>query len=76
MDELLLSAAKITACFIDLDNTLWQGIIAEGQTPRLYQERLKVLQQLSKLGIQLYVVSKNELTDVEAAFSKLLTFHT
>lgn len=69
--ENLKAVPKINACFIDLDNTLWEGVLAEGQEPKLYASRYEVLKKLHGKGIQLYVISKNNETDVEQAFIKL-----
>jgi FkbH-like protein len=67
----LKSADKITTIFLDLDETLWKGIIAEGQKPLLYEERYKLLKTLNNKGIQIYVVSKNDEKDVNKAFKDL-----
>ncbi len=69
--EQLKSAPKITTCFVDLDNTLWEGILAEEQKPKLFTSRYKVLEQLHQKGIQLYIVSKNDQEDVETALRDL-----
>ncbi len=69
--EKLKITSKITACFVDLDNTLWEGIIAEGEKPKLIANRYSVLKKLHQKGIQLYIVSKNDPYDVEQAFNDL-----
>jgi FkbH-like protein len=69
--ERLKTVSKITACFIDLDGTLWSGILAEGQEPKIFVERLAALSELHRKGIQLFVVSKNDAKDVEDAFTRL-----
>jgi|GEM_PF-2401070 len=67
----LKSAPKITTVFLDLDETLWKGIIAEGQEPKLYKNRYNMLKNLHSRGIQIYVVSKNDEPDVAKVFKKL-----
>jgi len=69
--ENLKAVSKVTTCFIDLDNTLWEGILAEGQEPKLFSSRLDVLKKLHSKGIQLYIISKNDESDVNKAFEKL-----
>lgn len=69
--ENLKNAQKITTCFVDLDNTLWSGILAEGQTPELFEKRYKTLIELHDKGIQIYIISKNDQADVDKAFEKL-----
>ncbi|MFH1225322.1 MAG: HAD-IIIC family phosphatase [Candidatus Diapherotrites archaeon] len=64
-------AEKITAIFTDLDNTLWSGIIAEGQEPVLREDYYAFLKGLYAKGIQIFAVSKNEEADLEKAFRKL-----
>jgi len=59
---------KITALITDLDGCLWEGTLAEKeslQTNNAYYNRLK---ELYHKGIQLFVVSKNNIEDVEQAF--------
>lgn len=67
----LLEAPKITTCFVDLDNTIWDGIIAEGEKPRLIVARYEILKKLHQKGVQLYVVSKNDQNDVDKTFKEL-----
>ncbi len=56
--EQLTLAPKITTCFVDLDNTLWEGILAEGQKPKLYVDRYETLKKLYSKGIQIYEFKK------------------
>jgi len=69
--EELRKADKIKAIITDLDNTLWKGTLAEKQEPILNKEYFKFLKSLYSKGIQLIVVSKNDLKDVTDAFKKL-----
>lgn len=69
--EQLKLATKITTCFVDLDNTLWTGILAEGQKPQLFDTRFEVLKKLHNKGIQIYIISKNDEVDVNKAFGEL-----
>lgn len=67
----LLSTKKIAVIITDLDNTLWNGILAEKQKLRLCKEYYKFLLQLQKKGVQLIVVSKNDQSAVDSAFQRL-----
>lgn len=62
---------KITTIISDLDNTLWKGIIAEKQKPKLNKEYYEFLKSLHKKGIQIIIVSKNDENDVKKAFKTL-----
>lgn len=64
-------AEKITAIITDLDNTLWKGILAEKQNLKLNKDYYEFLKSLCKKGIQLFVVSKNDESDVLSSFRKL-----
>ncbi len=65
---------NLKAVFVDLDHTLYQGVLGEDGIENLklteghkrLQEQLK---QLAKQGYFLCVVSKNELADVEKLFN-------
>jgi FkbH-like protein len=70
-------SAKLIVC--DLDNTLWGGTLREvgfsgitvgglSSEGRLYEYLQSILLYLKKRGLLLALVSKNSMTDVEAAF--------
>jgi len=67
----LLNVEKITTIITDLDNTLWQGILAEKQELTLNTDYYEFLLSLYKKGIQLIIVSKNDESDVKKTFEKL-----
>lgn len=71
MNIVLKSAEKIVACFVDLDNTLWSGTVAEGEAVTVFADRIEILKQLHRKGIQLFVVSKNDKHDALNTFSSL-----
>ncbi|MDC1288130.1 HAD-IIIC family phosphatase, partial [Gammaproteobacteria bacterium] len=52
-----LKTKKLVVC--DLDNTLWDGIIGEGEV-RHFTERQQVLLRLKKKGVVLAIASKND----------------
>jgi FkbH-like protein len=56
-----LAARKVIAC--DLDNTLWEGVIGEGDVAPLH-ERQRVLQALKHKGVVLAISSKNDPANV------------
>ncbi len=67
----LKTVEKIAAVITDLDETLWSGILAEKQTITLKKDYYAALEKLYKKGVQLFVVSKNDLPDVKTAFVNL-----
>jgi FkbH-like protein len=64
---------KVKCVVVDLDNTLWSGIIQDdgisGVT--LYDNRIAVLKQLQRRGIILAIASKNE-PEIEPLVNELL----
>ncbi|MCR5238233.1 MAG: HAD-IIIC family phosphatase, partial [Lachnospiraceae bacterium] len=62
---------KIKAVFWDLDDTLWQGILAEGENIEIFAERKRIIEQLNHRGIVNSVCSKNE---YQTARKKLIEF--
>lgn len=69
--EDILKADKIITIFSDLDNTLWDGILAEKQKLRLRKNYYQFLKKLYKKGIQTFIISKNDEGDVKRAFKQL-----
>lgn len=53
----LLGAAKVL--LVDFDNTLWRGVMAEGQVEH-YPDRQQLLLDLRSAGVLLVAVSKND----------------
>ncbi|MFL6428700.1 MAG: HAD-IIIC family phosphatase [Acidobacteriaceae bacterium] len=53
----LLTKRKVVIC--DLDNTLWDGVIGEGEVKH-YHERQKTLKRLRQKGLLLAINSKND----------------
>ena len=62
---------KVKLIIWDLDDTLWSGALAEGDTVRLFEERAEIIKRLNNHGIVSSVNSKN---DFEAAKAKLEEF--
>lgn len=56
---------KIKIIVLDLDNTLWDGVLLEnnGVIPSIFQNRLAALYQHSEKGIPICIVSKNNPED-------------
>jgi FkbH-like protein len=54
----IISIHKKKIIFVDFDNTLWQGIMAEGSVNHFY-EKQKLLVELGRQGIVLVALSKN-----------------
>src|SRR3989344_605559 len=65
------NARKIKAIFTDLDNTLWNGILAEQQAVSLRKDYYNFLKEMHNKGILLFVVSQNDKKDVKGAFQQL-----
>jgi len=64
-------ADKIKAVFTDLDNTLWDGILAERQELKLRDRYYIFLRKIYKKGLLIVVVSKNDQQEVLDSFTKL-----
>ena len=47
----------------DLDETLWQGTLAEGDTPVLFARRAEIIRLLNQRGVVNAICSKNDLAD-------------
>lgn len=71
MLEEILQIKKISAIITDLDNTLWQGVLAEKQHTKINKEYYEFLQSAYNKGICLYIVSKNDSSEVQENFYKL-----
>lgn len=56
--EFFLQMKKCKALLVDFDNTLWQGVMADGDVVHLHK-RQKLLKELKESGIILVAVSKN-----------------
>lgn len=67
--------SKITSIITDLDGCLWEGILAERQELHINHAYLDCLINYHNLGIQIFVVSKNDYDAVEQQF-KLLGIET
>jgi FkbH-like protein len=59
----LATYGKVKAVLVDFDNTLWKGVMADGEVEH-YRERQKLLLRLKQAGILLVSVSKNSLTNI------------
>lgn len=72
--KIIKNAGKRIKCIVvDLDNTLWDGIIRDDGIDgiHLYYNRLEVLELLSKRGILLAIASKND-KSIEPLINKVL----
>ena len=67
----LLKAEKITTIITDLDETLWQGVLAEKQKLKPNKDYYEFLKSVYRRGIQIFVVSKNDENDVLKTFKEL-----
>ncbi len=59
---------KIKCVVFDLDNTLWKGVLVEGDAVAVEPETVDVLRHLDEKGILLSIASKN---DYEVAWRRL-----
>lgn len=66
-----MTARKIAAILVDLDETLWEGTLVNNDRPVLNLERWEVIELLHKRGIQIFVVSKNDKDEVIRALESL-----
>jgi FkbH-like protein len=63
-----LATKKVIVC--DLDNTLWDGVIGEGEV-RHYQDRQGLLKELRRRGVLLSINSKNDPSNVRWSGARL-----
>src|SRR4051794_12119354 len=59
-DETEAAATTVKCLVWDLDDTLWQGVLLEGDTVRLREEIRKAIVELDARGILQSVASKND----------------
>ncbi len=74
-----LHGARKKCLAVDLDNTLWGGVIGEdgvngiklanAKEGAIYQDVQRVLKKMQNQGVMLAILSKNNISDVDAAFS-------
>lgn len=69
--ELFLEKLQIKLVIWDLDDTLWQGTLAEGETPILYEERAEIVKKLNFYGIVNSICSKNDFNKVKDLLIKM-----
>lgn len=62
---------KIKLVIWDLDNTLWQGTLAEGDEPILFPERAELIKNLTSAGIVNSICSKNNFDDAKEVLSQM-----
>lgn len=62
---------KIKLVIWDLDDTLWQGTLAEGDTPILYEKRAELIKQLNLRGIVNSICSKNNFDEAKKMLLRL-----
>ena len=55
----------------DLDNTLWRGTLAEGDTPVLKPERAEIIKNLTSLGVVNSICSKNDFGKAKQALTDM-----
>lgn len=73
-----LKAIRKKVLVLDLDNTLWGGVVGEDGTDGIvlgpahegavYQDAQKVIKKMQKQGVLLAIASKNNLSDVQKVF--------
>ncbi|MBX4147494.1 HAD-IIIC family phosphatase [Paenibacillus lautus] len=71
---------KIKCVVVDLDNTLWKGVLREDgiEKIKLYKQRIFALQHMAKKGIVLAICSKNDAEDlalIKEVLSKYSSFY-
>jgi FkbH-like protein len=64
-------AGRVKLVAWDLDNTLWDGVLLEGDELRLREDVVQVIRDLDELGVLHSVVSRN---DPEQALARLRAF--
>ena len=62
---------KIKVVFWDLDDTLWQGTLAEGDDVKLYDDRVKIISTLNSRGIVNSICSKNDFEQTKSKLEEL-----
>lgn len=67
-----LQMGTIKCLVWDLDNTLWRGVLAEGDSVVVQPEALRVISTLDQRGILQSIVSKN---DADLALARLRQLH-
>lgn len=55
----------------DLDDTLWQGTLAEGDVPVSFPSRVDAIRQLNSAGVVNSICSKNEFAKAKAELEKI-----
>ena len=55
----------------DLDNTLWRGTLAEGDTPVLLPERAELIKKMTSVGIVNSICSKNNFDDAKRVLTDM-----
>ena len=55
-----LKELKIKLVIWDLDDTIWQGTLAEGEVPVLFEDRAALVKELNSRGIVNSICSKND----------------
>lgn len=62
---------KIKLVIWDLDNTLWRGTLAEGDTPVLFPGRAELIKDLTLSGIVNSICSKNNFDEAKSVLSRM-----
>ena len=61
--------SEVIKCVVfDLDNTLWEGVLLEGETLQANEKLVRLIQELDRRGLLLSIASKN---DHDHAWQKL-----
>lgn len=71
LSKSLLTAKKIAAVLIDLDETLWKGTLVHNDHLVLNLDHWEVINILYNRGIQIFIVSKNDKDEVIRALEVL-----
>lgn len=67
----MLTKQEIKTIITDFDETLWTGVIAEGEKPKLNLKYYNFLVSMYRKGIVLFGLTKNDQDDVNKTFREL-----
>ncbi len=72
MDGMRMADAKKIKCLVwDLDNTIWEGTLLEGDELKLRDGVAELLAELDRRGILLSIASRNDCAEAQAVLERL-----